>query len=484
MALSQSENAELKKTGIPEKSSTTTLRLVTFNVNGVKTIKNYSPWNEMKDYNQMLNHMNADIITFQELKLQPSDVDHSLAFLDNYRSFISVPKTKKGYSGVGVFVRSPTEDDDPRTQRLLNVIRAEEGISGELNIPGLKGALTYREAGLSDDPAIEGLSIGGYPESTLPSREFGLQIDSEGRSVILEFDNNLVVISVYCPANSGATEDGELFRISFLRCLFERARNLKALGKNVVIMGDINISRDVIDNDEFMRQGVRNGILRIPAISDDDGSKFEKLNPEEVEDFKTSTDARATLDEVLVEDTETKRKILYDVVRKLNGRKMKMYTCWNTLKNLRPQNMGSRIDLILATSGIHKAAISAGIWPHIMGSDHCPVYADFEIKNFEPGVKDEVVKPQPHKFEARYSFKVNQERTIASFFSAKVSTESSSESSTSSPNHEVQEIPISLKEQTNNLPKRRLAPPPNRGKKTKIEASSGQRSIQSFFGRK
>ena len=42
-----------------------------------------------------------------------------------------------------------------------------------------------------------------------------------------------------------------------------------------------------------------------------------------------------------------------------------------------PFDLGTRIDYVLASTGIEKWFKNADIRPDIMGSDHCPVYADF-----------------------------------------------------------------------------------------------------------
>jgi AP endonuclease-2 len=52
-----------------------------------------------------------------------------------------------------------------------------------------------------------------------------------------------------------------------------------------------------------------------------------------------------------------------------------MYTCWETRKNARPGNFGSRIDYVLCSSGIKDWFIDSNIQEGLLGSDHCPVYA-------------------------------------------------------------------------------------------------------------
>jgi AP endonuclease-2 len=52
-----------------------------------------------------------------------------------------------------------------------------------------------------------------------------------------------------------------------------------------------------------------------------------------------------------------------------------MNTCWDTKRNTRPANNGSRIDYILCSDGLKSWFTYADIQPGLMGSDHCPVYA-------------------------------------------------------------------------------------------------------------
>ena len=43
----------------------------------------------------------------------------------------------------------------------------------------------------------------------------------------------------------------------------------------------------------------------------------------------------------------------------------------------RKTNYGTRIDYILCSSGLTPSLSRAEVWPHMMGSDHCPIMADF-----------------------------------------------------------------------------------------------------------
>lgn len=49
------------------------------------------------------------------------------------------------------------------------------------------------------------------------------------------------------------------------------------------------------------------------------------------------------------------------------------YTWWSQMGTARARNIGWRIDYFLCSDSLRKRLKSATIYPHIMGSDHCPV---------------------------------------------------------------------------------------------------------------
>lgn len=395
------------------------IRLVSFNVNGIKTLFNYHPWNTFnQDLNLLFNCLHGDIITLQELKVTQASLGDikNIAHLNNFRSFISIPKTRKGYSGVGVFVRVPTSSHLESVAHALTVVKAEEGISGYLSSPSKNGCC-YRD--LPDDE-----SIGGYPEDL--QQELGLNLDCEGRCVVVELACNTVIFSVYCPANSMATEEGEVFRLEFLTNLFTRAKNLHAKGKHVVVMGDINVSLDLIDNAEGIQDRLGQDLIKLRPT----GKVFETVNFEECIKFKSSKPSRSLLnkyvlptidvnvDKTLNLDISHPNQFLHDTTRLVQNRRMNMYTVWNTLKDNRRANIGSRIDLILSTKFLSTKIDQADIWPFILGSDHCPVFTDFKVDD-EWNIKLELPTIPKNNFEAKYFYKLTKPQDIFAMFTSK-----------------------------------------------------------------
>ena len=45
----------------------------------------------------------------------------------------------------------------------------------------------------------------------------------------------------------------------------------------------------------------------------------------------------------------------------------------------RKTNYGTRIDYILCSCCLAERVVSSEVWQHVKGSDHCPVFADFEL---------------------------------------------------------------------------------------------------------
>ncbi|MEO8206794.1 MAG: endonuclease/exonuclease/phosphatase family protein, partial [Chthoniobacterales bacterium] len=49
------------------------------------------------------------------------------------------------------------------------------------------------------------------------------------------------------------------------------------------------------------------------------------------------------------------------------------YTWWSNFNKARERNIGWRIDYFMMSPALRPRLKEAFIWPHIMGSDHCPV---------------------------------------------------------------------------------------------------------------
>ncbi|CAI4055084.1 DNA-(apurinic or apyrimidinic site) lyase APN2 SKDI_02G0900 [Saccharomyces kudriavzevii IFO 1802] len=396
-----------------EKPENTT-RFLSFNVNGIRTFFHYQPFSQMKQsLKSVFDFFKADIITFQELKTEKLSIS-KWGKVDGFYSFISIPQIRKGYSGVGCWIR--ILDKDHPLYHGLQVVKAEEGITGYLTIKnGKQSVVSYR------DDANQG--IGGY-DSLDPdlNEKNALELDSEGRCVMVELACGIVIVSVYCPANSNSSEKGELFRIKFLKVLLRRVKNLDKMGKKIVLMGDVNVCRDLIDSADMLEE------FSIPIIDPMGGKDLEQRYRDEAIQFivNPETPHRRIFNQILFDSLlpdASKEGILIDTTRLIQTRsRLRMYTVWNSLKNSRPSNYGSRIDFILASSKLEQCIKAGDILPDILGSDHCPVYSDLDLRDQE--VKSSTTEISIPKFEARNKFNLRNRNVLEMFAKKELGKES------------------------------------------------------------
>lgn len=336
----------------------TMVRITTWNVNGIRNPFGYQPWREKRTFDYMFDVLGADIVVMQELKIQRKDLRDDMVLVPGWDCYFSLPKHKKGndraacnayalltfvpgYSGVAIYTRNA----------VCAPIRAEEGLLGVLCPPG--SSTPYRDQ--SEDAAI-----GGYPT---PSQVASLGVDpvaldAEGRCVVLEFPA-FVIFGVYSPANSNGLRDD--FRYGFLTALDTRIRNLKKMGKRVILTGDLNVSRQEIDTAKAEESMRAEGITR--------------------EDYMNAPNRRV-FNQLLAHgkiygprDEGREEPVLWDLCREMHPEREGMFTHWEQKINARPGNFGSRIDYVLCSIEMKDWFQDANIQEGLMGSDHCPVYA-------------------------------------------------------------------------------------------------------------
>ncbi|MGH8690585.1 MAG: exodeoxyribonuclease III [Burkholderiales bacterium] len=161
------------------------------------------------------------------------------------------------------------------------------------------------------------------------------EFDLESRIVQAEL-GNLVLASVYVP---NGNKDYEM-KLQFMRKLAAWARELHRQGRELIVCGDINITRSDIDVHPKERK---------PGII---GQR-----PEERGLFSG-----------LLED-------LVDVGRRLDPDNANLFTWWAPWRNMRQRNIGWRLDYILASPAIAARAASCVVLADVGTSDHAPVVA-------------------------------------------------------------------------------------------------------------
>ncbi|KYK59757.1 hypothetical protein DCS_00891 [Drechmeria coniospora] len=201
--------------------------------------------------------------------------------------------------------------------------------------------------------------IGGYPRpGQLSGNVDELELDSEGRCVILEF-TAFVLLGVYSPANRDQSRND--FRLGFFDALDVRIRNLAMMGKRVILTGDLNVIRSEKDSTNVAEGLHKEGLSLDDWISMPSRRIFNHLIYEGM---------------VLGNRDEGREvPILWDLCRLFHPEREGMNTCWDTKRNTRPANNGSRIDYVLCSNELKTWFTHANIQEGLMGSDHCPVYA-------------------------------------------------------------------------------------------------------------
>ena len=179
-----------------------------------------------------------------------------------------------------------------------------------------------------------------------PSRvetELGIpEYDREGRFLIAHF-GRMAIASVYFPKGSGTERDNSRvpYKLGFYARVFERIEQLRRRGP-VFVLGDYNTAHEEID-------------LARPKTN----HKTSGFLPEERQELSRWLDAGWV-----------------DTFRKRHRGEPGHYTWWRQWGGARENNVGWRIDYVLASPSANRKVTEAFIWPQVTGSDHCPVGVD------------------------------------------------------------------------------------------------------------
>ncbi|KAG8691658.1 Class II abasic (AP) endonuclease [Ceratobasidium sp. 423] len=363
-----------------------------------------SKWYTLKTCEEMLKELGADIVCFQEMKISRQLLTKTLAVPENYDAVMSFPQSRNGYSGVAVYTNNVK----------IVPLKAEEGLIGGRQ-PTSKVVLDAKER-ISKT----------YPESTtlelMPEEEGGVptnldRLDSEGRSLVVDF-GLFVLINVYCP--NLTSEERMPFKYNFHKVLEDHVRILIQEGREVIVLGDLNVVAAPIDHCEGSLESRKNTFWESPVRT-----WFRQwLDPEGP---------------------------MVDVVRTSWPDREKMFTCWDTRTNARESNYGTRIDYILITKGLLPWFKHGDIQPDIRGSDHCPVFIDLHDEITSPdGRVSQLVdllgsvdvsgqRRDPPPISTKFWGEFSGKQKLLSTFFTKKSSQSVSEPLTPAPESSLQE---------------------------------------------
>jgi len=163
----------------------------------------------------------------------------------DYDSFFSFPTNKTGYSGVGTYTRTLT----------ARPLKVEEGLTGSLrNGDNERISQVY--------PRADDLASSLFPdeEGNTPS-DLGV-LDTEGRCLTLDF-GLFVLINTYCP---NETSDARLpYKMNYHLLLQSRVEQLIREGREVIVLGDLNVCVGFLDHCDGHLESVREGFWEHPA---------------------------------------------------------------------------------------------------------------------------------------------------------------------------------------------------------------------------
>lgn len=72
------------------------IRITTWNVNGIRNPFGYQPWRDKRTFEGMFEILEADIVVFQETKIQRKDLRDDMVLVPGWDNYWSLPKHKKG----------------------------------------------------------------------------------------------------------------------------------------------------------------------------------------------------------------------------------------------------------------------------------------------------------------------------------------------------------------------------------------------------
>ncbi|KAL0905329.1 hypothetical protein M5K25_023741 [Dendrobium thyrsiflorum] len=210
------------------------MKIVTYNVNGLR--QRVSQHGSLL---KLLNSLDADIICFQETKLQRQDLSVDVTMVEGYEAFFSCTRTSSkgrlGYSGVATFCRVSSAFS---SKEVALPVAAEEGFTGLLESSKMQDTVVsdlFIEKSLRAEEGIE-----------LVTKENLLKVDSEGRCIITDH-GHFVLFNLYGPRADVDDKERTNFKFLFYKLLQRRWESLLTNGRRVVVVGDLNIAPFAID---------------------------------------------------------------------------------------------------------------------------------------------------------------------------------------------------------------------------------------------
>jgi len=170
------------------------------------------------------------------------------------------------------------------------------------------------------------------------------KFDTEGRIIELEY-NNFYFLNIYFP-NGGMGEERLKYKLDFYDAFLEYIEKLRKKGKPIIFCGDVNTAHNEIDLARPKENENNTGFLRIERDWLDKVTKLGWI--------------------------DTFRYLYPDKIA---------YTWWDYKTGARKRNVGWRIDYFFINKEFIHILKEAFIMDSILGSDHCPLGIEINLKN-------------------------------------------------------------------------------------------------------
>lgn len=213
------------------------MKIITWNINGYRAITGQNSsrrYNVVTKENKLfayISEANPDIICLQETKADRSQIDEENLFPENYSGEYFSATSRKGYSGVVTFAKTPP---------------------------------TRYSFGFDEE-----------------------RFDREGRVIISHYPD-FVLLNIYFPNGTSGDERVE-YKLEFYDKLFEFLGALRKTQSNIIICGDYNTAHNEIDLARPKENQNNSGFLEIERVKLDElielgfSDVFRKRNPELVQ---------------------------------------------------------------------------------------------------------------------------------------------------------------------------------------------------------
>mmetsp|Transcript_10851 Transcript_10851/g.19842 ORF Transcript_10851/g.19842 Transcript_10851/m.19842 type:complete len:537 (-) Transcript_10851:1097-2707(-) len=336
-----------------EHTGSYTFNIMSWNVAGLRAVMKNHP----EALSDLVTKYNVDVLCLQETKLQEMHVDDPklkinghLLEVEGYDAHYSCSTTKKGYSGTAVFIkRRTTVSQDavkPSSKKQATLGNFFNGTKTTNDVASSSNGGTTASLGSVDVASVIPQKVScemGYPEH-----------DSEGRIIAVDFPH-FSLANLYVP-NSGASLDRLSYRTETWDTHLLEFMQTKEMEKPVIWLGDLNVAYTDM---EVWNEGAKHL------------AKSAGTTPEERASFARQLDAG-----------------FVDAFRFLHPKAKGQYTYWSQRAGNRAPNKGLRLDYFICSKSLmeddgdkSKVVVrDSFIVPDQLGSDHCPIVLELEIK--------------------------------------------------------------------------------------------------------